>query len=150
MSQHLFCFFPFLLPINHQNQLLMMYLVLRLSVWGLISACLFWRLRAIALLAIAHLKSLHQIPCSQCVYFTGDYRLKCTVNPMVAMSETAIGCRDFRIQTDEKHHNHQISCSDCLVINKCSNIATKLKHPVTKPKSFTSDEDISFNRASLD
>ncbi|MGF1591546.1 MAG: hypothetical protein ACFCU7_20345 [Pleurocapsa sp.] len=113
----------------------MLYLVLRLSVWSLISVCLFWRLIAIAKGAIIHLKSLHQIPCSKCAYFTGDYRLKCTVNPMVAMSETAIGCRDFEIRTDKKHNNHHISCSDCIVLNKCSNIATKSKHSVSEPQS---------------
>jgi hypothetical protein len=38
---------------------------------------------------------LHQIPCTQCRFFTGDYHLKCTVNPSTALTETAIGCRDF-------------------------------------------------------
>ncbi|MCU0535651.1 MAG: hypothetical protein MUD14_17305 [Hydrococcus sp. Prado102] len=35
---------------------------------------------------IVHLKKLHQVPCSRCAFFTGDYRLKCTVNPLMAMS----------------------------------------------------------------
>jgi hypothetical protein len=39
---------------------------------------------------------LHQIPCSDCQFFTGDYHLKCTVNPNTALTEAAIGCRDFR------------------------------------------------------
>ncbi|NJR69347.1 MAG: hypothetical protein HC771_12300 [Synechococcales cyanobacterium CRU_2_2] len=39
------------------------------------------------------------MPCSNCRYFTGDYRLKCTVNPYVALSEEAIGCRDFEVST---------------------------------------------------
>jgi hypothetical protein len=38
---------------------------------------------------------LHQIPCANCQFFTGDYHLKCTVNPSTAMTELAIGCRDF-------------------------------------------------------
>lgn len=42
-----------------------------------------------------HLQQLHQIPCSRCAYFTGDYRLKCTVYPSQALTEEAIGCRDF-------------------------------------------------------
>ncbi|MGB3531953.1 MAG: hypothetical protein WBA13_00385 [Microcoleaceae cyanobacterium] len=42
-----------------------------------------------------HLQQLHQIPCSRCAYFTGDYRLKCTVCPSQALTEEAIGCRDF-------------------------------------------------------
>lgn len=29
------------------------------------------------------LRRLHQIPCSRCAFFTGDYRLKCTVHPLV-------------------------------------------------------------------
>jgi len=44
---------------------------------------------------IAQLKRLHQIPCSRCAFFTGDYRLKCTAHPCKALSEQAIGCSDY-------------------------------------------------------
>ncbi|MEA5514307.1 hypothetical protein [Nodularia sp. UHCC 0506] len=46
-----------------------------------------------------HLKRLHQIPCHNCEFFTNDYRLKCTVNPIKACSEEAIGCIDFEPKT---------------------------------------------------
>lgn len=39
---------------------------------------------------------LHQIPCSDCRFFTGDYHLKCTVNPKAALTEAAIDCPDYR------------------------------------------------------
>ena len=42
-----------------------------------------------------HLARLHQIPCSGCQYFTGDYSLKCTVHPYEALTEDAISCLDF-------------------------------------------------------
>lgn len=42
-----------------------------------------------------HLQKLHQIPCSRCAFFTNNYRLKCTVNPIKACSEEAISCIDF-------------------------------------------------------
>jgi hypothetical protein len=42
-----------------------------------------------------YLRRLHSIPCSHCVFCTGDHRLKCTVNPRYACTETAIGCLDF-------------------------------------------------------
>ncbi|MEM9245914.1 MAG: hypothetical protein AAGA67_09270 [Cyanobacteria bacterium P01_F01_bin.153] len=41
------------------------------------------------------LKTLHQIPCAKCQYFTNDMHLKCTVHPMIALSEDAINCADF-------------------------------------------------------
>lgn len=41
-------------------------------------------------------KRMHSIPCANCRYFTGDYRLKCTVQPHVALSEAAIDCPDYR------------------------------------------------------
>ncbi len=41
------------------------------------------------------LRKLHRIPCSRCVYFTGNYHLKCTVNPGRALSIEAIKCPDF-------------------------------------------------------
>jgi hypothetical protein len=38
---------------------------------------------------------MHQIPCAQCQYFSGNYLLKCPVHPQQALSEAAIGCPDF-------------------------------------------------------
>lgn len=46
--------------------------------------------------AIARSKKMHQRPCSKCLYFTDDYRLKCTVQPTIANTENAIGCLDYR------------------------------------------------------
>ncbi len=46
-------------------------------------------------LGINYVKRLHQIPCSRCTFFTGDYRLKCTVHPYSALTETAINCSDY-------------------------------------------------------
>lgn len=42
-----------------------------------------------------HLASLHEIPCSQCQYFTQNYSLKCTVHPYEALTQDAINCLDF-------------------------------------------------------
>nr|WP_232225199.1 hypothetical protein [Dactylococcopsis salina] len=38
---------------------------------------------------------MHQVPCPNCQFFTNDYRLKCTVNPLVANTEQAITCQDY-------------------------------------------------------
>ncbi len=45
--------------------------------------------------AIAIGKRLHQIPCANCQFFTGDYHLKCTVRPKQALTEEAIYCSDY-------------------------------------------------------
>ncbi|MEM7760458.1 MAG: hypothetical protein AAF298_20360 [Cyanobacteria bacterium P01_A01_bin.40] len=55
-----------------------------------------WSLTSFVFEAIAQAKRMHQIPCTRCQFFTGDYRLKCTVNPSVANTEAAIGCGDYR------------------------------------------------------
>ena len=55
-----------------------------------------WSIIGFIVDAIAQAKRMHQIPCTQCRFFTGDYRLKCTINPSVANTEEAIGCRDYR------------------------------------------------------
>lgn len=47
-----------------------------------------------------YLQRIHQVPCHRCAYFTGDYRLKCTVNPLDAMTEEAINCEDFAIKSN--------------------------------------------------
>ena len=44
---------------------------------------------------INYIKRLHQIPCSRCAFFTGDYRLKCTVHPSKALTENALECLDY-------------------------------------------------------
>jgi hypothetical protein len=42
-----------------------------------------------------HLQKLHQIPCDRCVFFTGEYNLKCTVHPHKALKEEAVDCGDY-------------------------------------------------------
>lgn len=44
---------------------------------------------------VRYVKQLHQIPCANCQFFTGDYQLKCALHPDTALSEEAIGCSDF-------------------------------------------------------
>jgi hypothetical protein len=43
------------------------------------------------------LQRLNQIPCSNCLFFTGEYNLKCAVHPCKALSEEAIGCADYQM-----------------------------------------------------
>lgn len=45
--------------------------------------------------AIVTIRTLCQIPCANCQFFTGNYYLKCTVHPTYALTERAINCRDF-------------------------------------------------------
>ena len=57
-----------------------------------------WSLLGMIFDAVARAKIMHQIPCSKCRFFTGDYRLKCPVNPHDASTEQAINCPDYRQQ----------------------------------------------------
>lgn len=65
------------------------------AAWGLV-VLLGWRLVATVRSGVMTSKHLHRIPCADCQFFTGDYRLKCTVHPDTALSEHAIGCRDYQ------------------------------------------------------
>ena len=65
-----------------------------LGIWSLIFL-LVWSVLKTSSKGINHLKTLHEIPCSGCAFFTNDHRLKCTVHPCKALCEEAIGCRDF-------------------------------------------------------
>lgn len=51
---------------------------------------------------IETIKTMHQIPCSKCQFFTGSYQLKCTVNPKIALTEEAIGCSDYFCKNDSQ------------------------------------------------
>jgi hypothetical protein len=59
----------------------------------------------------SRLRRLHQIPCSHCAFFTGDYRLKCTVHPCSALSEDAIDCLDYEPLTRSQPQRSQINDS---------------------------------------
>ncbi|WP_224409141.1 hypothetical protein [Oscillatoria salina] len=56
------------------------------------------------------LRRLHQIPCSKCAFFTGDYRLKCTVHPSKALSEEAIDCLDYEAMGSPQTQQLQPRC----------------------------------------
>lgn len=62
--------------------------------WGLIFLIIFSILSSLKA-GIKTTKRLHQIPCTDCRFFTNDYRLKCTVNPSIANTESAINCSDY-------------------------------------------------------
>ncbi len=72
-------------------------------VWVIFYNIIFWSITITILWGYWHtlqrgwqsVKQLHRIPCSRCVYFTGNYRLKCTVNPCIALSVEAINCPYF-------------------------------------------------------
>jgi hypothetical protein len=44
---------------------------------------------------IETVKQMHQVPCSSCRFFTGNYQLKCPVHPKMALTEDAINCLDY-------------------------------------------------------
>lgn len=86
--------------------------------WSILFSFIFYKAILGFRQGVNHLKKLHQIPCAKCAYFTGDYRLKCPVNPMVALSEEAINCRDFQIKNNcnfENCHSKNINCSKSLI-----------------------------------
>ncbi len=62
----------------------------------LLVALFIWNIWIGARNTFASARQMHQIPCSNCVFFTNDHRLKCTVHPQIANSESAIGCRDYQ------------------------------------------------------
>lgn len=62
--------------------------------WGLITL-LFLTIWSAIKESMATAKRLHQIPCANCQFSTNDYRLKCTVHPSMAHTESAINCLDY-------------------------------------------------------
>ncbi|MGD1944120.1 MAG: hypothetical protein ACFB0G_22720 [Leptolyngbyaceae cyanobacterium] len=47
---------------------------------------------------LKQLQRLHQVPCDRCRYHTGNAYLRCTLQPLSAFSENAIGCPDYEPQ----------------------------------------------------
>lgn len=72
-----------------------------LSIFGLISTfsllgVIGWSLGSVVKDTIEVAKTMHEIPCANCQYFTDDHRLKCTLHPKIANTEQAIDCSDYR------------------------------------------------------
>lgn len=65
--------------------------------WGLM-LLIFWNVGMAIAHTIKRAKTMHKIPCANCSFFTGDYRLKCPVKPTIALSEEAIDCPDYEAQ----------------------------------------------------
>ncbi|MDY7052363.1 hypothetical protein H4N54_23365 [Limnospira fusiformis KN01] len=85
---------PALTPINYLPINPIFPLFIFMTLMGFIYSCI------VAIKdGLKNVKKLHNIPCSRCAFFTGDYRLKCTVHPCKALSEEAINCRDFELNT---------------------------------------------------
>lgn len=74
------------------------------SAWALV---LFtsWNLWSVGRASLASAQRMHQIPCTECRFYTGDYRLKCPVNPTIAMSEAAIQCPDYEAKYPKIEYN---------------------------------------------
>jgi hypothetical protein len=85
--------FQLLYPLIHAFQPVVTSLFL-ITAWAFV-VLLMWTIGIAARDGIVTVKRLHQIPCANCQYFTGDYILKCTVRPTSALTESAINCSDF-------------------------------------------------------
>ncbi|ERN42204.1 hypothetical protein KR51_00011330 [Rubidibacter lacunae KORDI 51-2] len=66
--------------------------------WGF-ALLLGWSLLSAIRDAIARSRTMHRIPCTNCLYFTHSSVLKCTVKPAIATTEAAIACSDYSPQS---------------------------------------------------
>lgn len=64
------------------------------AAWALVVLTV-WNLVAATRDGVQRAKTMHQIPCSECRYFTNNHLLKCPLHPKIALSEAAINCSDY-------------------------------------------------------
>ena len=67
-----------------------------LLAWGVLILAV-WHVVAMGREGLQQAQAMHQIPCADCKFFTNEPTLKCSVHPIEALSEQAIGCPDFEI-----------------------------------------------------
>jgi hypothetical protein len=77
---------------NHNQYLKPIYLI---GAWVFILS-LITTLWAVIKDIVKRSRQMHQIPCSNCQYFTHNYHLKCTIQPRIANTEQALNCSDFK------------------------------------------------------
>lgn len=70
-----------------------------ISAWAIMTL-IAWSIYSAVKDGVATTQKMHQVPCTNCQFFTGDYRLKCTVRPSIANTEDAIYCTDYQPQTN--------------------------------------------------
>ncbi|MBW4547329.1 MAG: hypothetical protein KME25_23250 [Symplocastrum torsivum CPER-KK1] len=97
--------FQLLYPLVHSLQPFLVPLCFCLT-WGLIILFFLTVLSAVQE-GVVTAKRLHQIPCTNCQFFTNDHRLKCTVHPSDANTEAAIYCSDYC----SRNRNNQASAT---------------------------------------
>ncbi|MGC1306683.1 MAG: hypothetical protein WA885_05600 [Phormidesmis sp.] len=76
--------------------------------WAVV-AMLILNLSAAVRDSITNARKMHSIPCARCRYASRDYRLKCSVHPLEAFSEQAIGCQDFQSTEASVEAHSQLS-----------------------------------------
>jgi len=91
---------------------------------------------------IKQLRRLHQIPCHRCAYYTGSHYLKCTLHPLAALSEDAIGCRDYELSTQQSRPTKPVKpCREkqvatvteiALLAQPASTCQDRIREPLTK------------------
>lgn len=94
--------FQVLQPLIHAIQPLLVPICFVLA-WMLMFL-LAWNIWSALTDGVTKAKRMHQIPCPGCQFFTNDYRLKCTVHPTIANSESAIGCADYCPKTNSFYY----------------------------------------------
>jgi hypothetical protein len=62
--------------------------------WGLV-VLIIWQITSALRDGFARAQQMHRIPCADCSYFTDSHFLKCPLHPHTALTEEAIGCRDY-------------------------------------------------------
>lgn len=68
--------------------------VLISAAWTMIGAVA-WSVWSMIRDAVVTTKQMHKIPCTNCQFFTGNYYLKCTIRPKIALTEEATSCSDY-------------------------------------------------------
>ncbi len=108
-----------------------------LTLMGSLSLLSIWSSLRTFKQGIKHLRRLHQIPCHGCQYFTGDYRLKCPVQPLIACTDEAIGCHDFSAISRAQTSRPGILCSglSCLGLSYSEISCPRISHSDQKRES---------------
>jgi len=66
--------------------------------WAAILFMLSKRVRFTRKEIAVNIKTIHQIPCKTCKFYSNDPHLKCAVNPAAVLTEQAIDCSDYCVK----------------------------------------------------
>ncbi|MEM8832080.1 MAG: hypothetical protein AAGE96_22405 [Cyanobacteria bacterium P01_G01_bin.19] len=64
-------------------------------------------------------------PCPNCIYFTKHQELRCAVNPCQVLTQDAVHCRDFQLNTEYQIYDYKLRENNPIEHQPLNNVSSE-------------------------